>query len=270
MIKQRSDSPCDQGRSWGYDSRGIWVDHGCRADFALQTGRSYDDQDRGRYSGSNQTVTCSSEDGRRHYCDADTRRGVELVRQRSDSPCQQGSSWGYDARGIWVDRGCRADFALQGASLPDDRRRESYSGNSQVVTCESDDGRRHYCDADTRRGVLLSRQRSGSACEKGYSWGFDGRGIWVDHGCRADFQVNSAEQSTNFDRGYRGGSNGAGQTVTCSSEDGNRHYCDADIRRGVELIKQRSGSPCEQGRSWGYDARGIWVDRGCRADFQVH
>jgi hypothetical protein len=49
---------------------------------------------------------------RRHYCDADTRDGVRLLRQRSDAACRQGSSWGYDRRGIWVDRGCRADFEV--------------------------------------------------------------------------------------------------------------------------------------------------------------
>jgi hypothetical protein len=36
MINQRSGSRCEQGYSWGYDRRGIWVDHGCRADFAIR------------------------------------------------------------------------------------------------------------------------------------------------------------------------------------------------------------------------------------------
>jgi hypothetical protein len=48
----------------------------------------------------------------RNFCRVDTRGGVRLVRQRSESPCYQGSTWGWDRRGIWVDRGCRADFAL--------------------------------------------------------------------------------------------------------------------------------------------------------------
>jgi hypothetical protein len=37
----------------------------------------------------------------------------------------------------------------------------------------------------------------------------------------------------------------------------------------VRLLKQNSETPCRQSESWGYDDRGIWVDRGCRADFQV-
>jgi hypothetical protein len=35
------------------------------------------------------------------------------------------------------------------------------------------------------------------------------------------------------------------------------------------LVRQRSGSPCIEGRTWGRDRSGVWVDRGCRADFEV-
>ncbi len=38
---------------------------------------------------------------------------------------------------------------------------------------------------------------------------------------------------------------------------------------GVQMTNQRSGSPCIQGQTWGYDRQGIWVDRGCRADFYL-
>jgi len=59
-----------------------------------------------------QTVSCSSDDGHRHYCPADTRGGVRLLKKRSDAACNQGYSWGFDRGGVWVDRGCRADFAI--------------------------------------------------------------------------------------------------------------------------------------------------------------
>jgi hypothetical protein len=68
----------------------------------------------GRPAGGGATVSCASDDGRRRYCDADTRNGVRLVRQRGGVACEKDFSWGYDNRGIWVDRGCRADFALDG------------------------------------------------------------------------------------------------------------------------------------------------------------
>ena len=205
------------------------------------------------------TLTCSSNDGGRHYCDADTRGGVRMIRQRSGSPCQQGSTWGFDGRGVWVDRGCRADFEVggRGGGFGPGRR------PVQNLTCSSDDGRRHYCGADTRGGVRMIRQRSGSPCQQGSTWGFDGRGVWVDRGCRADFEIGRGGG------GFRPPIGGGGRTFRCSSDDGRRHYCDADTRDGVRMVRQVSGSPCQQGSTWGFDRRGVWVDRGCRADFQT-
>jgi hypothetical protein len=200
-----------------------------------------------------QTITCSSDDGGRHNCPVDTRGGVQMTNQRSGAACTQGYSWGYDRTGIWVDHGCRADFVVNtgyGAG----------GGGGQTITCSSDDGGRHTCPVDTRGGVQMTNQRSGSACKQGYSWGYDRNGIWVDHGCRADFTINT---------GWNNGG-GGGQTITCASDDGGRHYCNADTRRGVQITNRRSEAHCEQGYSWGYDQRGIWVDHGCRADFLVH
>src|ERR1700677_2487274 len=61
-----------------------------------------------------QTLTCSSDDMGKHYCRANTSRGVQMIRQRSGSPCTQGYSWGYDGGGIWVEHGWRAGFSLGG------------------------------------------------------------------------------------------------------------------------------------------------------------
>lgn len=202
---------------------------------------------------SGQTIYCPSDDGKLHHCDADTRGGVQLTNQRSGSPCTQGYSWGYDARGIWVDHGCRADFALGAVPLPDE--------DDRVITCSSDDGGRNFCPFPTRGGVRLVNQRSGSLCKQGYSWDFDERGVWVDHGCRADFAAERREH----DEGVV-----SSQTIACSSDDGRQKYCEMDLRGArVQLVKQRSEAACEQGVTWGIDGRGIWVDRGCRADFLV-
>ncbi len=59
-----------------------------------------------------------------------------------------------------------------------------------TISCNSDDMKRHSCSVDTRGGVSLTTQHSEAACTEGYSWGSDNQGIWVDHGCRADFVVN--------------------------------------------------------------------------------
>lgn len=137
--------------------------------------------------------------------------------------------------------------------------------NGRRVTCASDDGRRHLCRVDTSRGVQMTNQRSGSPCIQGQTWGYDRRGIWVDRGCRADFYLS------NGGPGNRPGPGpGYGNVrITCSSNNGKRNYCPVDTGRNVQLTNQRSGSPCVQGQTWGWDSRGIWVDRGCRADFMI-
>ena len=134
-------------------------------------------------------VTCASDDMKRHLCRVDTSRGVQMINQRSGSPCIQGQTWGYSRSGIWVDRGCRADFYLGSGYRPGGPGPgpggPGYGG--ATITCSSNNGKRNYCPANTSRGVKLTNQRSGSPCIQGQTWGYDGRGIWVDRGCRADF-----------------------------------------------------------------------------------
>jgi hypothetical protein len=69
------------------------------------------------------TITCESRGHDRAYCSADTRGGVRLVRQLSESRCVSGRTWGTDGRGIWVSDGCRAQFAI-GSSYGDRDRRD--------------------------------------------------------------------------------------------------------------------------------------------------
>jgi hypothetical protein len=132
-------------------------------------------------------VTCASDDGRRHLCRVDTSRGVQMVNQRSGSPCVQGQTWGFSRQGIWVDRGCRADFYLGTNYRPGPGLGGPPPARGITITCSSNNGRRVFCPANTSRGVQLTNQRSGSPCVQGQTWGFDGRNIWVDRGCRADF-----------------------------------------------------------------------------------
>ena len=64
----------------------------------------------GGYDGYGQVIRCESNDGRTRECAANTRAGVQLVRQLSRAACIQGRSWGYGRNGIWVSDGCRAEF----------------------------------------------------------------------------------------------------------------------------------------------------------------
>lgn len=42
MTKQLSHADCIEGRSWGMSRHGVWVQDGCRASFARDTGNGYD------------------------------------------------------------------------------------------------------------------------------------------------------------------------------------------------------------------------------------
>jgi hypothetical protein len=58
------------------------------------------------------TVTCSSKDGAREHCAADTSAGVTLQRSLGAVECLLGKTWGYDDMGVWVADGCSAEFVV--------------------------------------------------------------------------------------------------------------------------------------------------------------
>lgn len=183
LSRQLSDSACIQGRSWGFDGRGVWVSQGCRAEFVGGSGGGYP----GGYPGSGYppggaTLRCESNDNRMQRCPADTRGGVRIGRQLSDSACIRGRTWGYDRQGIWVNQGCRAEFIV-GAFGP------GGTTGSGLVRCESVDNKPRRCNAPVRSGVQLSRQLSDTRCELNRNWGWDRTGIWVSGGCRGEFRV---------------------------------------------------------------------------------
>ncbi|MEJ2257445.1 MAG: DUF3011 domain-containing protein [Woeseiaceae bacterium] len=57
-------------------------------------------------------------------------------------------------------------------------------------------------------------------------------------------------------------------TVHCTSET-ERQHCAADTHAGVLLVRSTGSSSCLLGRTWGYDAAGVWVTEGCGAEFLV-
>lgn len=208
------------------------------------------------YSG--QVVRCQSSDMEWVHCDMPVANGVDLVRQLSDNSCVRGSEWGTDRTGVWVTLGCRAEFrsrgaAGQAASGPRNVRR--------VVRCESN-GRPSSCPVILQgQPVRLLRQLGAMPCREGHSWGVKRNEIWVTRGCQADFEVGAADGSGFLD---------VPRTLVCESKSKQRRFCGAGISKSVRLVKQLSGSPCEEGRGWGWDRNGVWVDNGCRAEFQVN
>lgn len=203
-------------------------------------------------------LRCESGGDAPRQCPADTSGGVRLLRRLSGSDCDEGKSWGVDRSGVWVARGCGADFLLgQGGSGKDSR-----SGD-RVLRCESKGGRWNHCRADSAGGVQLVRQLSKRPCIRDQTWGADGQGLWVSGGCRGEFQVVSTDPRVVYPTVPRA------RLVRCESIKSLAQRCAVETGAGVRLHKQLSRSQCVEGRSWGYDRNGIWVEEGCRAEFEV-
>jgi hypothetical protein len=85
------------------------------------------------------------------------------------------------------------------------------ASTSQYILCESNNNDRRYCRVDGRGGVRLSRQLSDARCTQGSTWGYDNGGVWVDNGCRAEFEVSSL-------LGSNAGSRGAYTTIPSGTQ----------------------------------------------------
>ena len=155
-------------------------------------------------------------------------------------------------------------------SVPEENAQLAYRpsrGRQRTVTCESQRGRYAYCRTDTIGRVRLERRLSEAPCRQYDTWGADGdgSGIWVADGCRAVFVVEA------YRFPHAGGSwGGEGGIITCKSESFAYQYCRVGRRRGrIRLERQLSDTRCVRGDNWGMERNGIWVDRGCAADFRV-
>lgn len=204
-------------------------------------------------------VRCESINNARSTCRVNAAGRMVAVNQLlSDSPCVLGRSWGLsrDRDEIWVDDGCRAEFQVGTTTV-------ASSAFGRSVICESTNDNKTNCPVDTTYGVQLVRQISQSSCDRGKDWGFTENGLWVDNGCRAEFVLGGEER-------YRPMTSSAmSSRVTCESQNNALNRCSADTYWGVTLARQISDRTCIRGRTWGYDANGIWVTGGCRAEFVV-
>jgi hypothetical protein len=158
LSVQYSQSSCRQGSTWGYDSDGIWVSNGCRAQFDI------------------------GEHNSNHQSNADSKAAAALAigligavaivshHNRNDSNDRD-------------DRHGR-DYDYQ----PYDHH--GYYGASDHVTCESRNSGYNFCRANLRHArVDIERQISHTTCRHGKNWDWSSSGIWVDDGCAAVFSI---------------------------------------------------------------------------------
>jgi len=149
-------------------------------------------------------------------------------------------------------------------------------GRERTIVCESKDERATYCETHTWGRVRLNRQLSKTRCEEYDTWGADddGAGVWVRNGCRGEFVVRERrgwghwhDRDRDRDRDY---DRGDVSRLRCASKDWGYEHCGARGRvRDARMVRQISKTRCVQNDNWGADRDGIWVDRGCEAEFEV-
>ena len=124
-------------------------------------------------------------------------------------------------------------------------------------TCASPDHRYRECQLPVDGRARLVKQKSDAPCVEGRSWGQRGDRVWVDNGCRGNFEVV---------RG--GGGGGTGQQVDCRSQ--NNRYQECAIRKGYEarIVRDYTGR-CREDSTWGTRPGVLWVTNGCQGRFQV-
>ena len=203
-----------------------------------------------------QSISCESRDYRRQYCPTGPITGAQIISQTSNSACIQGRTWGWDRNGIWVNQGCAGDFAYQGSGYRPPG--PSIGGNS--IACESRDYQQNFCATGGRVSrAWVAQQQSQAPCIQGRTWGWDGRGIWVSQGCSAVFS---------FVNGGGPAPPPMNNSVACESRNYQQNWCSTGRRIGrVWVAEQRSQSPCIQGQTWGWRDNSVWVNGGCSAVF---
>jgi hypothetical protein len=205
-------------------------------------------------------IQCESRNQQYQFCaTAFNIADARMVRQISGASCIQGSSWGWDRRGIWVTRGCAGVFEVN-----DFRPVPPSAPGGDFVRCESRNYQYEFCAVGPRViSATLTRQVSRTACVLGRTWGWRSNGIWVSEGCEGEFRIQ-----TDYRPYPSSPPPGPGVTV-CESHEYRYNFCPTGPIRSAQILEQKSQAPCVQGRTWGWRNDGIWVDSGCEAVFRV-
>lgn len=192
VLRELSRAPCVEGESWRWNSRGIYVRNGCRAEFAF---RGRDDWGSGGGGSRYSEIVCAAQGSRENFCAAPNDGRVRLVREQGSGACVEGQSWRAEPQGIRVRHGCVGRFGFFRVSGDDGWGGGGGWGPPPVesfeVRCESRSHRWRTCPVDIVGPVQLVKQDSHAPCVRGWTWGTISReAIWVSDGCRGRFVVN--------------------------------------------------------------------------------
>jgi hypothetical protein len=263
LLRQLSENPCRANDTYGQGPGYIWVAEGCRGEFEVTLPG-------GGGPGGVTRITCASPTNTRQECRIPTGDQARYVAQAGSRPCRVNDTYGWTRGGVWVDLGCQAIFELTGSG--------GYPGGGSYttrMTCESQTAARQQCPIAGATQIRLARQLSTNPCRLNDSYGIGFGYIWVSSGCRGEFDVTvsgapgSGTGVPTNDTGLPS-SSGLPDRLTCESKNLERAEC--RIRDGapqVQLIRQLSSAACTRYITWGLKPGVLWVDKGCRGEFEV-
>jgi len=254
------------------DRNTMWVDKGCRASFQLTDPQ----QEISCSSVGYKYATCKLTKPLEKFCACST---IAVKAKESVSSCTlnlvsskngEGGFGFLDEDTMWVDKGCRATFQL--TDPPQEISCSSH--NYKYATCNLTKSLEKFCSCST---ITEEVKQSTSSCKLNVKSGQNGLGgfgfvdkntMWVDQGCRSSFRLSDPQQE-----------------ISCSSH--NYKYATCKLTKPLEkfcgcstiAVKSKlSVSSCTLNLKSGTNGKGgfgftdkntMWVDKGCRASFQL-
>jgi hypothetical protein len=219
-------------------------------------------------------IDCGSKNFKRQECSVNGAvKVLQLLEQKSTTPCVEGDTFGFSNDYVWVDKGCEAKFEVSFASRSSWWRWlvPSPGRHQHRMSCKSKSFTPTTCRVGGRiLSLKLRKQKSTSPCTFGTTYGYRGESVWVSDGCEADFEVNFEPGDSSSAPPVFGGSGNRKKDVSCESKNYKYRTCGVDgLIEYLQLSKQKSSASCVEGDTFGFSNDYIWVDKGCHGEFEV-
>jgi len=165
----------------------------------------------------------------------------------------------------------------------------STPANAQKFNCSSSNNGYQTChipNGANPRDVQMVRQLSQAPCVQGRSWGIRGNQVWVDRGCRAEFEAGYGPGygQPGYGRppgggGYYGPPRGGPPAYYSGNFSDGRSNCTPGPGSGPVYCQSggafkyanpvRVNNACVQNRTWGISQYGLWVATGCSGQWEI-
>jgi hypothetical protein len=200
-------------------------------------------------------VRCESRGTSQETCPIPSNARVELARTLSQEACREGHNWGVGTSFIWVNRGCRAEFAVTSMGY-EPGPGDATANPNQLRACRSEADRRLAGYSYDQISVEPESRQGSVAYVRWWVGPMSGLCAVHANGRVLQFTTNPV------------GIGGATTRVVCESRYG-RQECRVPAGASIRLVRQRGQEPCRLNDTYGQGAAYIWVDKGCRGEFEV-